>query len=117
MSQNRLREKTYLKNLGIPLAKFAPVSSLKELQQASATIGFPCVVKTLEGGYDGKGQVVLQGEKDLDKAAFLVEKVPCILEEWVDFAQEISVIVARNPAGKSHYFRLVKTYIATIFYT
>lgn len=104
LSQNRLREKTYLKNLGIPLAKFAPVSSLKELQQASATIGFPCVVKTLEGGYDGKGQVVLQGEKDLDKAAFLVEKVPCILEEWVDFAQEISVIVARNPAGEVALF-------------
>lgn len=99
LSQNRLREKNYLHSLGIPLPKFAPIDSFADLEKATEKMGFPCVLKTVEGGYDGKGQMVLKNLTDLETAKDLAENAPCVLEEWIPFDLEISIMVVRNSQG------------------
>lgn len=99
LSQNRLREKNYLHSLGIPLPKFASIDSFADLEKATEKIGFPCVLKTIEGGYDGKGQMVLKSLTDLETAKDLAENAPCVLEEWIPFDLEISIMVVRNSQG------------------
>jgi 5-(carboxyamino)imidazole ribonucleotide synthase len=94
--QNRRREKEFLRASGIPCANFAVVSSLAELQAAVKSIGFPCVLKTADFGYDGKGQVKLPtAEADLAAAWSKIGGAVGVLEAWVPFQMEISVLVAR----------------------
>lgn len=100
--QNRRREKEFLRASGIPCANFAVVSSPAELQAAAKTIGFPCVLKTADFGYDGKGQVKLP-TPDADFAAAW-EKIGGamgVLEAWVPYQMEISVLVARTVDGRT----------------
>lgn len=95
--QDRLAEKAFLVEAGIPIADFAPVDSALQLRQALSAVGMPAVLKTNRGGYDGKGQVVIRSEKEIPEAEKLAENAECVLEAWVDFAAEVSVIVAGNP--------------------
>lgn len=99
ITKNRLREKTFLKNHGLKVAPFSEVNSETDLQQALATIGYPSVLKTCQGGYDGKAQVVLHSKADLNKASELLTQGQCILEGWVAFDKECSVMVGRNLDG------------------
>jgi 5-(carboxyamino)imidazole ribonucleotide synthase len=100
--QNRRREKEFLRASGIPCAAFAVVSSLAELQAAVKTIGFPCVLKTADFGYDGKGQVKLPtAEADLTAAWNKIGGAVGVLEAWVPFQLEISVLVARTVDGRT----------------
>jgi 5-(carboxyamino)imidazole ribonucleotide synthase len=100
--QNRRREKEFLRTAGIPCANFAVVSSLVELQAAVKTIGFPCVLKTADFGYDGKGQVKLPtAEADLVAAWNKIGAAVGVLEAWVPFQMEISVLVARTVDGRT----------------
>ena len=100
--QNRRREKEFLRTAGIPCANFAVVSSLVELQSAVKTIGFPCVLKTADFGYDGKGQVKLPtAEADLTAAWNKIGGAVGVLEAWVPFQMEISVLVARTVDGRT----------------
>ncbi len=100
--QNRRREKEFLRTAGIPCANFAVVSSLVELQAAVQTIGFPCVLKTADFGYDGKGQVKLPtAEADLAAAWHKIGGAVGVLEAWVPFQMEISVLVARTVDGRT----------------
>ncbi len=100
--QNRRREKEFLRASGIPCAGFAVVSSLAELQAAAKAIGFPCVLKTADFGYDGKGQVKLPtAEADLAAAWAKIGGAVGVLEAWVPFQMEISVLVARTVAGRT----------------
>ena len=100
--QNRRREKEFLRTAGIPCANFAVVSSLVELQSAVKTIGFPCVLKTADFGYDGKGQVKLPtAEADLAAAWNKIGGAVGVLEAWVPFQMEISVLVARTVDGRT----------------
>jgi len=100
--QNRRREKEFLRASGIPCANFAVVSSLAELQAAVKTVGFPCVLKTADFGYDGKGQVKLPtAEADLAAAWDKIVGVVGVLEAWVPFQMEISVLVARTVDGRT----------------
>ncbi|MGC3771782.1 5-(carboxyamino)imidazole ribonucleotide synthase, partial [Enterococcus faecalis] len=69
------------------------------LPQATEKIGFPCVLKTIQGGYDGKGQVVLKCEEDFSQATKLLANTTCELEKWVPFTKELSIIVAGNKHG------------------
>ena len=95
--QNRRREKEFLRASGIPCADFAVVSSLAELQAAVKSVGFPCVLKTADFGYDGKGQVKLPtAEADLAAAWAKIGGAGGVLEAWVPFQMEISVLVART---------------------
>ena len=100
--QNRRREKEFLRAAGIPCANFAVVSSLAELQAAVKTVGFPCVLKTADFGYDGKGQVKLPtAEADLAAAWDKIGGAVGVLEAWVPFQMEISVLVARTVDGRT----------------
>ena len=100
--QNRRREKEFLRAAGIPCADFAVVTSLGELQAAVATIGFPCVLKTADFGYDGKGQVKLpDASADLAAAWDKIGRATGVLEAWVPFQMEISVLVARTEDGRT----------------
>ena len=104
LSQNRLREKNFARELGIPTTAFARVGNLQELQQAVADLGCPAVLKTTELGYDGKGQVKLSADTDLASAWASLNTHEAILEAFVDYEREISVIVARGQDGHIEHF-------------
>lgn len=98
-TQNRLTEKDFLKNSGIPIAAYAKIETEENLEEAVGALGYPCVLKTVQGGYDGKGQVALKSDADLEEASALIKKGICVLEEWVSFEKELSIMVARNASG------------------
>lgn len=106
VSQHRLREKRTCERLGLPTAHFRPVRTLEDLQEGLRAVGTPAVLKTAEGGYDGKGQYVV---RDASEAVTAVRVLggpdrELILEEWIPFDCEVSVVVARTQAGETHPF-------------
>lgn len=102
ISQNRLSEKSFLEQIGVQVAPYRRVSSKEDLERAATEIGLPAVLKTSTGGYDGKGQVVLKpGDGSAwQDALTLAGDTECVLEEWVPFKYELSVIVAGNGQGE-----------------
>ncbi len=101
VAQDRLHEKTLFGELGIDTPDFAAVDSLTELEEAMARIGYPAVIKTRTQGYDGKGQAVLHREADLEPAwENSIQGVPAIVEAFVPFDREISIIAVRNQEGE-----------------
>lgn len=104
ITKDRLREKTFLKEHGLQVAPFAAVSCREDLVSAIEEIGYPSVLKTCEGGYDGKSQLVFHTREDLKNADGLLEQGRCILEGWVEFSMECSVMVARNMDGAISVF-------------
>lgn len=107
-AQDRVVEKSFFNNLGIATAPWRAVNSLGDLEAAVAALGRPSVLKTSRFGYDGKGQVKITAATDLAAAWDSIGKVPAILEGFVDFACEVSVIVARGLDGKAVSFDLVE---------
>ncbi|WP_299192178.1 5-(carboxyamino)imidazole ribonucleotide synthase [uncultured Litoreibacter sp.] len=103
-SQNRIAEKTFLEGLGLTVAPFAAVESLADLKAAVAKIGTPSILKTQELGYDGKGQVRLKGDDDLAAVWAQMKDAPCVLEGFIDFSHEVSVIGARGIDGQVSCF-------------
>ena len=99
VSQDRLLEKELFTRLGIPTPPFRAVDSREELVAAVAAVGLPCVLKTRRLGYDGKGQHYLRRPADVDAAWAALGGVPLILEGFVDFDREVSVIGARSTRG------------------
>jgi 5-(carboxyamino)imidazole ribonucleotide synthase len=108
LTRNRLTEKTAIQNLGIKVAPFRLVENEEQFSEAVTNIGLPAVLKTTTGGYDGKGQVVLRSEEDFVEALELVKKQQCILEGWVPFEKELSIIVARNSNGEVNTFPIAE---------
>jgi 5-(carboxyamino)imidazole ribonucleotide synthase len=106
VAQDRLVEKNFFHQLNIPTAPFANISSLEDLQQAMPTIGYPAILKSRRMGYDGKGQVVLRTENDLSNAWESVQGVPSIVEAFVNFQREVSILAARSPKGEIVYYPL-----------
>ena len=104
ISQNRLREKTFCNEHGVGTAPFAAVRSLADLEEAVAKLGRPSVLKTTEMGYDGKGQVKITADTNLASAWVDMQDNEAILEGFVDFERELSVIVARGIDGKMACF-------------
>jgi 5-(carboxyamino)imidazole ribonucleotide synthase len=100
VSQDRLTEKQTLQGLGVATAPFRAVDSLADLQAATADVGFPAVLKTRRGGYDGKGQAVLGTFDDVEPAWRAIGGVPLILEGFVPFDRELSIIAVRGRAGE-----------------
>ncbi len=98
-TQNRIREKSFLRTSGIPVAPFAVVRSRDELLKAVAQIGCPAVLKTADWGYDGKGQVRIASASEAAAVWDAREPTDCVLEAFVDFECELSVIVARGVNG------------------
>lgn len=100
ISQDRLTEKMFLQDLGLAVAPFADIPNLAALQAAVTEIGTPSILKTRRFGYDGKGQVRLHDAKNLDAAFGELNAAPAILEGFVDFTHEVSVIAARSITGE-----------------
>lgn len=98
--QDRIAEKTFLNRLGIATALWAPVREERDLEAAGAATGYPAILKTARMGYDGKGQAAVLARTDLQKAWREVGAKPSILEAYVDFSAEISVIAARGGDGE-----------------
>ena len=97
--QNRQREKEFLKAQGIPHAAFRVVQSAGELGAAAVALGTPCVLKTADFGYDGKGQQKLNGGEDFDAVWQALDAPRGVVEQWVEFDMEISVVCARARDG------------------
>ncbi len=96
IAQHRLREKTFLADARVPVTRFAEVRSAQDLERAVRDIGLPCVLKTAQFGYDGKGQVTIRQQSDVAAAWTRMGAAIGILEGFVDFSHEVSVIVARG---------------------
>ncbi|HEY5813360.1 MAG TPA: 5-(carboxyamino)imidazole ribonucleotide synthase [Terrimicrobiaceae bacterium] len=98
--QNREREKTFLLEHGFPHARFAVVDSLESFRVSLREIGTPSVLKTAHFGYDGKGQIKIEGDVHVEKIWERFHSALGVLEEWVPFRAELSVIVARGLDGR-----------------
>ncbi len=104
ITQNRLREKSFLTSAGLPVAPFQPVQSLEELRLALQLIGMPAVLKTAGFGYDGKGQSRIDSFEQAAAALKRLDGELGLLEAWIDFEKEISVVAARGQDGAfAHY--------------
>jgi 5-(carboxyamino)imidazole ribonucleotide synthase len=104
VSQDRLREKTFLSRLGLPLAPWKPVRTFDELDAALDALGLPLLLKTAASGYDGKGQIRVEAAEQARAAWLRLRQVPCVAEGFVTFASEVSVIVVRGADGQSATF-------------
>lgn len=103
-TQNRLREKTFLSNNGFPVAPFRHIRTIDELRNAVNEIGMPAVLKTAGFGYDGKGQSKIGTVDDIDAAFSAMNGIEAVLERFIDFEKEVSVVCARGIDGSfSHY--------------
>lgn len=107
IAQDRLSEKTLFWELGIPAPTFSTVDSLDELHDAALRVGLPAVLKTRRLGYDGKGQQVLHNAAELESAWQALGAVPLILEEFVPFEREVSVLAVRGRGGETAFYPLV----------
>ncbi|NSY40547.1 5-(carboxyamino)imidazole ribonucleotide synthase [Leisingera sp. ANG59] len=100
ISQDRLTEKTFLQDLGLKTAPFADITDQASLDAALAEIGAPSILKTRRFGYDGKGQARIKAPEDASEALSAMAGAPSILEGFVNFSHEVSVIAARGTTGE-----------------
>lgn len=108
ISQDRIAEKSFLNEAGVPTAPWQPAESVLELTAAAEHIGYPSILKTTRLGYDGRGQARLRGPDDIAGAYAALWPKPLILEGVVDFACEISVVIARGADGFMTAFDVVE---------
>lgn len=106
IAQDRLVEKNYFRSIDIPTPNFAQVDGFGDLKQAMPSIGWPAILKSRTLGYDGKGQSVLKSANDLQEAWDRLEGAPAIVEAFVPFDREVSIIAARNVSGSIVYYPL-----------
>lgn len=100
VSQDRLAEKRFFQDLGVPVAAFSPVSSMSQLLAAIDLLGLPAILKTRRMGYDGKGQLYLADPAQAERAYATLDSEPCILERVVPFDRELSVVAVRSRGGE-----------------
>jgi len=108
VAQDRLNEKSLFRDLGIGTAPYQTVDSRADLDRALATIGLPSVLKTRTQGYDGKGQRLLRRPQDVGPAFAAIGGPPLLLEGFVPFARELSIIAARSRTGETTSWPLVE---------
>ena len=100
VAQDRLAEKRFVRGAGVPTAEFAEVETLDEVREAVADIGTPCVLKSARFGYDGKGQAAIETKDDVEAAWREIGERRAIVEGFVDYVCEMSVIIARSATGE-----------------
>lgn len=112
-ARDRLLEKSLFRDLKIPTPNFANIESQSDLDNAIKenggvkTIGLPAVLKTRQLGYDGKGQKVLREASDVEGAFATLGNVPCLLEGFINFSGEVSLIAVRGRSGETRFYPLV----------
>ena len=102
IAQNRIAEKNFFQQIGLKTAQFAAINSLDDCNSMPEEL-FPAILKTTTLGYDGKGQVTVANQAELQSAYSALGAVECILEQKVQLAKEVSIIVARNCQGVSSF--------------
>ncbi|OIU70209.1 5-(carboxyamino)imidazole ribonucleotide synthase [Rossellomorea aquimaris] len=108
ITQDRIQEKAALTLAGVEVAPYAVILQEEDIYDNIEKLGYPAVLKTSRGGYDGKGQFVIRKVEEVGEAAVLLENGPCVLEKWIPFDRELSVIVTRNPDGQQTHFPVVE---------
>jgi 5-(carboxyamino)imidazole ribonucleotide synthase len=109
-AQDRLSEKSLFEKLGIPTTAFARVDSPRDLAEAVGTLGLPAVLKTRRLGYDGKGQWVLRTREDAAKMHKEFPATPLILERFVRYTRELSILAVRGRSGETAFYPLVENH-------
>src|SRR5689334_19518240 len=98
-TQHRIREKTFLSRAGLPLTPFRTVHASEELARAVADLGTPSILKTADFGYDGKGQARVTSPEQAGPAWTSIGRAPAVLEQFIEFEREVSVVAARGADG------------------
>ena len=109
-AQDRLAEKMLFRNLGVSTTDFVPIAKLAEFEAAVQQLGLPAVLKTCRLGYDGKGQWILRTAEDVSKAKAELPKVDVILERFVPFRRELSILAVRSRNGETAFYPLVENH-------
>ncbi len=109
-AQDRLREKTLFQKLGIPTTEFAALQTAEEFDAAVTQIGLPAILKTRRMGYDGKGQWLLRTKEDVEKTRRELPNVPLILEKFVAFRREVSMLGVRSRTGETAFYPVVENH-------
>jgi 5-(carboxyamino)imidazole ribonucleotide synthase len=109
-AQDRLAEKTLFRRLGIPVPNFAPVNTFLEFKNALEAVGLPAVLKTRRLGYDGKGQFVLRQPNDAQRAWEAIGGSPLLLEGFIYFERELSILAVRGKDGESRFYPLIENH-------
>src|SRR5262245_51877706 len=112
LKQDRLEEKRFLAGLGIPTARFESAKSREEYDRAIAALGFPLVVKTRGHGYDGKGQAILRDARHAERVWEALRGAPLILESFVPFDRELSILAVRSTTGETAFYPLAENHHA-----
>jgi len=110
IAQDRVQEKTLFKSLEISTPEFAVIESLSALTIALPRIGLPAVLKTSRFGYDGKGQFILRITSDAEAAWEALNRQPCILEQFIDYQRELSLLLVRNTLGEIKFYSLIENH-------
>ncbi|MCU5745614.1 5-(carboxyamino)imidazole ribonucleotide synthase [Staphylococcus sp. SQ8-PEA] len=104
--QDRLTEKQSLEQAGAHILPYKQLSRVEDLDKAKEQLGYPFMVKTRFGGYDGKGQVLVKGEQDLQEATELIEQQECVAEQFLNLDKEVSLTVTIGNDNQIAYFPL-----------
>jgi 5-(carboxyamino)imidazole ribonucleotide synthase len=107
-TQNRLREKQFLSSNGYPVAPFRHVRSIEELRDAVSELGCPSILKTAGFGYDGKGQSKINSPSDAEEALAGIGDSEAVLEGFIDFEKEVSVVCARSNKGEFVHYGVIE---------
>jgi 5-(carboxyamino)imidazole ribonucleotide synthase len=107
-TQNRVREKRFLAAHGLPVTPFVVVETAGELEAALATVAFPAVLKMASFGYDGKGQALVRSPAQAREAWEALGRIACVLERFIDFERELSVVAARGADGAFAHFAVAE---------
>jgi len=110
IAQDRLSEKSLFQKLAIATTEFSPVNSAADLENAVRKLGLPAVLKTCRLGYDGKGQWVLRTREDLEHAKKEIPFAPLVLERFVNFTRELSILAVRSRSGEIAFYPLVENH-------
>ncbi|MGZ8189635.1 MAG: 5-(carboxyamino)imidazole ribonucleotide synthase [Methylococcaceae bacterium] len=110
VAQDRLVEKTFFNDIDIPTPVFAAIDGFSSLVQVMSRIGYPAILKSRTQGYDGKGQSLLKSADDLKDAWKLLDGVPAIVEAFVPFTREVSIIAVRSVSGAIAFYPLSENY-------
>lgn len=108
IAQHRLREKTFLSENGFPVAPFRHIRNEEDLRNALDEIGYPSVLKTAGFGYDGKGQTKIRGAEDIATAIEALKTGESVLEGFIDFEKEVSVVAARGADGVFVHYGVIE---------
>ena len=107
-AQNRIVEKAFILSCGLLPVPYGVITTKSEIADAIAAVDFPAILKTATLGYDGKGQQVIHHAEEVEKAFMAANQVPCVLEQRIDLACEVSVILGRNKKGETICFPLAE---------